>query len=207
MAAQALCEHPDDPQRFARALCRRLRWWLLGLPAGIGSATLLFTNRLPFALGTAFGMAAALALQRNRRLLTPALGVLSAISSPVAGLFVAMGGVAYAMSHRRGGSRRGARAWGVDANGRRIAARDGVILAAAAFLPPVLLSLAFWAATWGAPGAFLSSPLTVVAMVILMQFPGTRWIAVLLSWDGNPERGDQADDPSEPARPQKPPKL
>jgi predicted PurR-regulated permease PerM len=71
----------------------------------------------------------------------------------------------------------------------------------------VLLSLAFWAAIWGAPGAFLSSPLTVVAMVILMQFPGTRWIAVLLSWDGNPERGEQADDPSEPARPQKPPKL
>lgn len=71
----------------------------------------------------------------------------------------------------------------------------------------VLLALAFWAAIWGAPGAFLSSPLTVVAMVILMQFPGTRWIAVLLSWDGNPERGDQPEDPSEPPRHQKPPRL
>ena len=50
----------------------------------------------------------------------------------------------------------------------------------------VLLSLAFWGAIWGLPGAFLSSPLTVTAMVILAQFPSTRWIAVLLSDDGDP---------------------
>jgi predicted PurR-regulated permease PerM len=50
----------------------------------------------------------------------------------------------------------------------------------------VLLSLAFWGAIWGLPGLFLSTPLTVVAMVILAQFPGSRWIAVLLSGDGNP---------------------
>ena len=55
-------------------------------------------------------------------------------------------------------------------------------------LDPVvlLLSLAFWGALWGLPGAFLSSPLTVMAMVILAQFPSTRWIAVLLSGDGEP---------------------
>ena len=34
---------------------------------GVGSATLLSTNRLPFALGAAFAMAAVLALQRDRR--------------------------------------------------------------------------------------------------------------------------------------------
>ena len=50
----------------------------------------------------------------------------------------------------------------------------------------VLLSLAFWGAIWGLPGAFLSSPLTVMAMVILAQFASTRWIAVLLSGDGEP---------------------
>jgi len=50
----------------------------------------------------------------------------------------------------------------------------------------VLLSLAFWGAIWGLPGLFLSTPLTVVAMVILAQFPGSRWIAVLLSSDGDP---------------------
>lgn len=71
----------------------------------------------------------------------------------------------------------------------------------------VLLSLAFWSAIWGPAGAFLSSPLTVVAMVILMQFSGTRWIAVLLSWDGNPERGEHSEDPSDPPAPQPPPKL
>lgn len=50
----------------------------------------------------------------------------------------------------------------------------------------LLLALAFWGVVWGLPGAFLSTPLTVMAMVILAQFPGTRWIAVLLSDDGDP---------------------
>ena len=27
MAGQALCEHPADPDGFARAFARRLRWW------------------------------------------------------------------------------------------------------------------------------------------------------------------------------------
>jgi predicted PurR-regulated permease PerM len=51
----------------------------------------------------------------------------------------------------------------------------------------VLLSLAFWGAIWGLPGAFLSTPLTVMVMIILAQFPGSRWIAVLLSGDGAPQ--------------------
>jgi hypothetical protein len=96
---------------------------------GFGSATLLFTNRLPFALGTAFGMAAVLALQRERRLLAPFLAVLSAISSPVAGLFLAMVGLGHALAARGG-------AWAP-------ARRPGMALAVAAFVPPVLLTLAF----------------------------------------------------------------
>ena len=52
----------------------------------------------------------------------------------------------------------------------------------------VLLSLAFWGALWGLPGMFLSTPLTVLVMVILAQFEGSRWIAVLLSADGDPQR-------------------
>jgi len=52
----------------------------------------------------------------------------------------------------------------------------------------VLLSLGLWGAIWGVPGMFLSTPLTVMAMVILAQFQGTRWIAVLLSADGEPEK-------------------
>ena len=50
----------------------------------------------------------------------------------------------------------------------------------------ILLSLAFWGAIWGVAGMFLSTPLKVMAMVILAQFRGTHWIAVLLSGDGNP---------------------
>jgi predicted PurR-regulated permease PerM len=52
----------------------------------------------------------------------------------------------------------------------------------------VLLALAFWSAIWGVTGAFLSTPLTVMAMVILAQFDGSRWIAVLLSADGDPQQ-------------------
>jgi predicted PurR-regulated permease PerM len=50
----------------------------------------------------------------------------------------------------------------------------------------ILLSLAFWGTIWGLSGMLLSTPLTVAAMVILAQFNGTRWIAVLLSSDGDP---------------------
>ncbi|ENZ81017.1 MULTISPECIES: AI-2E family transporter [Caulobacter] len=55
----------------------------------------------------------------------------------------------------------------------------------------VLLSLALWGALWGVPGMFLSTPLTVAAMVILAQFDGSRWIAILLSEDGDPQ-GERA---------------
>jgi AI-2 transport protein TqsA len=52
----------------------------------------------------------------------------------------------------------------------------------------LLLSLAFWGAVLGLTGMFLSTPLTVLTMVILAQFDGSRWIAVLLSGDGDPQR-------------------
>lgn len=69
----------------------------------------------------------------------------------------------------------------------------------------LLLGLAFWTTVWGLPGAFLSTPLMTVAMVILAQFTGTRWIAVLLSGDGDP--GDlkaHAVEPPSHAGPAKP---
>ncbi|MGI8844768.1 MAG: hypothetical protein ACR2HC_01085, partial [Thermoleophilaceae bacterium] len=96
---------------------------------GFGAVSLMATNRVPFALGVAFGTAATLALQRERRLLAPMLAVLSAISSPVAGLFMAMGGLAYALA--------------AHGEGVPIKRRDGMALAAGAFVPPVLLTIAF----------------------------------------------------------------
>ena len=50
----------------------------------------------------------------------------------------------------------------------------------------VLLFLALWSALWGVAGAFLSTPIAVMVMAITAEFKGTRWIAVLLSGDGEP---------------------
>ncbi len=48
----------------------------------------------------------------------------------------------------------------------------------------VLLSLVLWGSVWGIAGMFLSVPITVIAMIVLANFSGTRPIAVLLSKDG-----------------------
>lgn len=71
----------------------------------------------------------------------------------------------------------------------------------------LLLALAFWSVIWGLPGAFLSTPLTTVMMVILAQFPGARWVAVLLSADGEPGqlKRPAGDPPPPPPEPKKPP--
>jgi AI-2 transport protein TqsA len=48
----------------------------------------------------------------------------------------------------------------------------------------VLLSLVAWGSIWGIPGMFLCVPITVVMMIFLYHFDSTRWIAQLLSKDG-----------------------
>ncbi|MFC3711359.1 AI-2E family transporter [Sphingoaurantiacus capsulatus] len=50
----------------------------------------------------------------------------------------------------------------------------------------VLLSLGFWTWLWGMPGAFLSTPLTALVMAVTAEIPSVRWIAILLSKDGEP---------------------
>lgn len=65
----------------------------------------------------------------------------------------------------------------------------------------VLLALAFWGALWGLAGMFLSTPLTVMTMVILAQFEGSKWIAILLSGNGDPlgaQRFPAAESETEP---------
>ena len=67
----------------------------------------------------------------------------------------------------------------------------------------LLLALAFWTVVWGLTGAFLSTPLTTVMMVILAQFPGSRWIAVILSENGDPgELKRQTERPLDEAAPE-----
>ncbi len=72
---------------------------------GAGTAAMLFTGRLTFALGIAIGLGALLALQRQRPLLAAVLSVLTVCGSPVAGLFLALAGVAVMLAgDRRGGA-------------------------------------------------------------------------------------------------------
>jgi len=49
----------------------------------------------------------------------------------------------------------------------------------------ILLSLGLWGSVWGIPGMFMAVPITVIIMIFLKYFPNTRWIAVLLSSDGD----------------------
>src|SRR3954454_14068784 len=91
----------------------RARWGALWF--GIGTGALLFTGRLPFAMGVAFGLAALLAHQRDRKLLAFALAMGTGLASPVAALFLTLAAVC-------------AFEWEV---------------AAAAFLPTALLAAAF----------------------------------------------------------------
>ena len=48
----------------------------------------------------------------------------------------------------------------------------------------VLLSLGFWGVMFGLPGVFLSTPLTVMVIAVTAEVPGLRWLAVLLSKEG-----------------------
>jgi hypothetical protein len=138
-------------ERLAHAHFGPERARLGALWLGFGTVTMLATSRLPFALGTALGLAAALALQRDRRGIAVALAFLSPLASPVAGLFTALGGVAYAWGTRRH-------------------ARTGLAIAVAALSPPVLLAIAFPEGGW-APfpfTAYLSIPIFCAACLIVL---------------------------------------
>jgi hypothetical protein len=121
---------------------------------GLGTVTLLATSRLPFALGTAFGLAAALALQRGRPRVATAFAFLSPLASPVAGSFTAMGGLAYALSARDSRDRRG----------------RGAAIALAALAPTAFLTVAFPEGGW-APfpfTAYLPIPLFCAACLLVL---------------------------------------
>lgn len=64
----------------------------------------------------------------------------------------------------------------------------------------VFMSLAFWGKLWGGPGMFLAVPLTVMLMIILAQFPSTRWIAVMMSNNGNPNSSVPSPDKAQQAQ-------
>jgi predicted PurR-regulated permease PerM len=49
-----------------------------------------------------------------------------------------------------------------------------------------LLALGVWGSLWGAPGALLALPMTLILMFQCAQFPQSRWIATFISSDGRP---------------------
>jgi len=48
----------------------------------------------------------------------------------------------------------------------------------------VFLTLAIWGVIWGISGMLLSVPITVILMIIMSEFPGSRPLAILLSQKG-----------------------
>ena len=48
----------------------------------------------------------------------------------------------------------------------------------------VFLTLAIWGVMWGITGMLLSVPITVILIIIMSEFPGTRPFAILLSSQG-----------------------
>ena len=116
---------------------------------GLGAGTLLFSARLPWSLGAAFALGAVLALQRRRTGLAAALAAAATLSSPVAGAFLALGTVAWALADRR-------------------RAKAAALVVAAALLPPLALTAAF---PEGGHHPFVFSSFFVVPLVALAALP------------------------------------
>ncbi len=136
---------------FAAIVQRRYgeRAWIAAAWLGAATVTMLVANRLTFALGTAIGLAALLAVQRGRLALAGALAALSALGSPVAAIFVALAGAALAVAGQR---------------------RIGVVLVVAALVPLAILGLAFPAGGYFpfAAGAFIPVPIFAAAALVLL---------------------------------------
>ncbi len=64
----------------------------------VGGSVALLSSRVPFDLGLAVGLAAVLAAQRRRTALAVALAVLTSLASPVAGAFLGMAMLAWALA-------------------------------------------------------------------------------------------------------------
>jgi hypothetical protein len=90
--AAALFAALIDGRFPARATRIAAAWFAIG--AGIG----LLSSRVAFDLGLAIGLGALLAAQRERRALALALAALCALASPVAGAFLALAALAWAIA-------------------------------------------------------------------------------------------------------------
>jgi hypothetical protein len=115
----------------------------------LGASVTMLSGRVAFTLGLALGLLAVVALQHRRRFSAAlVLTLLASLASPVAGAFLALGGVAYALAGMDN------RALQQQVLGRRLAlvgAADdswrqlwhGLAIAAAGLVPIVMFALAF----------------------------------------------------------------
>jgi hypothetical protein len=126
----------------------RARLGVLWFAAGL--AISLFTGRLTFALGVPIGLGAVLAAQRGHRGASLLLAVLCPLASPVAGLFLACGALAYAVAERR---------------------RQGLELAAASAGTVILVSL-YFPEGGSEPFVFSSfQPAILIALAAFLALP------------------------------------
>jgi hypothetical protein len=116
------------------------------LGAGVG----LLSGRVAYDLGLAVGLLAVVMLQRGHTPAALGLTVLTSIASPVAGAFLALAALAYALA---------------------VHLRRGLALTAAALLPVVLLALVFPEGGWEpfAPSVFWPGVGGVVLIALLLR--------------------------------------
>jgi hypothetical protein len=123
----------------------------------LGFCVGLLSGRVPYYLGFAIGLGSVLALIEGRLALALALAALTSIASPVAGAFLALAALAYALVSAWRGF--------VLTNARR-----GLALAAAALVPVLALALAFPEGGFEpfAPSAFWPALAGVVLIALLL---------------------------------------
>jgi hypothetical protein len=141
---------------FASRATRVASFWF-----ALGAAVGLLSNRVPFELGFAIGLAALLAARaagRSRAFaaLALALALVCSLASPLAGAFLALAALAWALGERRGVSARALRSSLVGL---------ALALAATALLPIALLALAF---PEGGSEPFVASAFYPVLAVVLL---------------------------------------
>ena len=131
---------------FERLVARAYgeRAWLAAAWFALAAGANLFAGRVPFALGLALGLATVLALQGRRALWAFLLALATGLASPVAGLFLALAGMAVMLA--RGRWRRfkqeEPRQRGAPVTGQKTSRGVGLaaLVVVAAAVPPAVLS-------------------------------------------------------------------
>lgn len=155
----------------------------------LGASVTMLSGRVAFTLGLALGLLAVVALQRRLFSAALVLTLLSSLASPVAGAFLALGGVAYALAgvgnlklQQRVLGHRLARVGTADSRGQLW---RGLAIAAAGLAPIVVFALAFPEGGYEpfAPSVFWPGVVGVVLIALLLpRFGQQPRAARLLTW-------------------------